>query len=166
MRTMEPAADPRPQAAPGAPGAAGLARPRKTATRKLRNYLLDTSLQLTLASYLVAVAARALGLGWLLLWTRVPRDEPRVWRSGSRRGDTLAAALAAEDRGRIVLVAAALAVASSCLLVAAVVVTHRIAGPAFVIRRDLPRWSRPGARAVRAAPRRRPARRTSPRTSR
>ena len=105
------------------------------ARRKVRNYLLDTGLQLRLASYLAATAtALSLGLGWLL-W--------RAWRETSQVlelsdpgvGAALATALAHEDRFRIVAVAAALVVVLACLLCAAVVITHRIAGPAYAIRR-------------------------------
>jgi hypothetical protein len=131
---MEPARTPPPQA-PSGPAASAPLAGDKTATRKLRNYLLDTSLQLKLASYLVAVAtALSLGLGWLL-WSAY-RETSRVVALGDPdAADILAAALAAEDRGRIVIVAAALAGVLLCLLGAAVVVTHRIAGPAYVIAR-------------------------------
>jgi len=105
------------------------------AKRRLRNYLLDTGLQLKLASYLLAAAtALALGLGWLL-WSAY-RETSRVIALGDPEvGDSIAAALAAEDRWRIVLVAVALTLVLMCLLAAAVVITHRVAGPAFVIRR-------------------------------
>jgi HAMP domain-containing protein len=105
------------------------------ARRKVRNYLLDTGLQLRLASYLAATATvLSLGLGWLL-W--------RAWRETSQVlelsdpgvGAALATALAHEDRFRIVAVAAALVVVLACLLCASVVITHRIAGPAYAIRR-------------------------------
>lgn len=103
--------------------------------RRVRNYLLDTSLQLKLASHLVAVAlALSLGLGWLL-W-QAYRETSRVIALGDPdAGESIARALASEDRGRIVLVAAALAGVLVCLLASAVVVTHRIAGPAFAIGR-------------------------------
>jgi hypothetical protein len=103
--------------------------------RKLRNYLLDTGLQLKLASYLLAVATLlSVGLGWLL-WSAY-RETSRVVALGDPEvGDSIAAALAVEDRWRIVLVAMALAGVLLCLLGAAVVITHRIAGPAFAIGR-------------------------------
>jgi hypothetical protein len=129
---MEPAAAPRPaDAAPPAEAEGADRAPR----RRVRNFLLDTSLQLRLASYLVAVAtALSIGLGWLL-W-RAYRETSRVIALGDPdAGDSIAQALAQEDRGRIVLVAAALAAVLVCLLGAAVVVTHRIAGPAFAIGR-------------------------------
>lgn len=129
---MDPAAAPtRPAAAPPAEAEGADRAPR----RRVRNYLLDTSLQLRLASYLVAVAtALSIGLGWLL-W-RAYRETSRVIALGDPdAGDSIAQALAQEDRGRIVLVAVALAAVLVCLLGAAVVVTHRIAGPAFAIGR-------------------------------
>ena len=121
--TAQPAAPPEPPAVD------------RTPRRRVRNYLLDTSLQLKLASYLLAVAtALSLGLGWLL-W-QAYRETSRVVALGDPDiGDSIAQALAVEDRWRIVLVAAALAGVLLCLLGAAVVITHRIAGPAFVIAR-------------------------------
>jgi HAMP domain-containing protein len=101
----------------------------------VRNYLLDTGLQLRLASYLVAVAtALSLGLG-VLLW-QAYRETSRVIALGAPDGgESIGQALASEDRWRIVLVAVALILVLVCLLGAAVVITHRIAGPAFAIGR-------------------------------
>ena len=103
--------------------------------RYVRNYLLDTGLQLRLASYLLAVAvALSLGLGWLL-WSAY-RETSRVIALGEPDvGDSIAQALATEDRWRMFLIAAALSAMLICLLLASVVITHRIAGPAFVIGR-------------------------------
>jgi signal transduction histidine kinase len=106
--------------------------------RHLRNYLLDTSLQLRLASYLIAVAtALGLGLGWLL-W-RAYRETSAMLELDPSVGAALGSALAREDRFRIVAVAGALAVVLVCLLLAGVFVTHRIAGPAYAIRRTCKR---------------------------
>ncbi len=103
--------------------------------RRVRNYLVDTSLQLRLASYLIAVAVLlSAGLGWLL-WQAYSETSRVIALGAPDAGDSLAGALAAEDRGRILLVSAALAGVLLCLLGAAVVITHRIAGPAFAIRR-------------------------------
>jgi methyl-accepting chemotaxis protein len=95
---------------------------------------LDTHLQLRLASYLIAVATMlSAGLGWLL-W-RAYRETSQVLElSAPEVGAALGAALAREDRLRIVAVAIALALVLLCLLGAAVIVTHRIAGPAYAIR--------------------------------
>jgi len=103
--------------------------------RRVRNYLVDTGLQLRLASYLLAAAVLlCVGLGWLLY--RAYQETSRVIALGDlETGESIALALAAEDRWRIVLVAAALGGVLLCLLGAAVVITHRIAGPAFAIGR-------------------------------
>jgi hypothetical protein len=103
--------------------------------RRVRNYLVDTGLQLRLASYLLGVAVvLCAGLGWLLY--QAYQETSRVIALGDPdAGEGLARALASEDRGRIVLVAAALGGVLLCLLGAAVVITHRIAGPAFAIGR-------------------------------
>jgi hypothetical protein len=99
--------------------------------RKVRNYLLDTGLQLKLASYLLAFAvALSLGLGYHL-WTAYRETSEVV----SLAAPEVAGALASEDRWRIVQVSIILALVLVCLLGASVVITHRIAGPAFVIRR-------------------------------
>jgi hypothetical protein len=99
--------------------------------RKVRNYLLDTRLQLRLASYLLAFAvALSAGLGWRL-WNAF-RETSDVVSLGAPE---VAGALASEDRWRILQVAVIVAVVLVCLLGASLVVTHRIAGPAFVIRR-------------------------------
>jgi hypothetical protein len=103
--------------------------------RRVRNYLVDTSLQLRLASYLLTVAAvLSAGLGWLL-WQAWQETSRVIALGASDAADSLAGALAAEDRGRLLLVAAALVGVLLCLLLAAVVITHRIAGPAFAIGR-------------------------------
>lgn len=103
--------------------------------RLVRNYLVDTSLQLRLASYLMGVAVLlSVGLGWLL-WQAYQETSRVIALGAPEAGDSLAGALAAEDRGRILLVAVALAGVLCCLLGAAVVITHRIAGPAFAIAR-------------------------------
>jgi hypothetical protein len=104
------------------------------ARRRVRNYLLDLGLQLRLASYLLAVATvLSAGLGWLL-W-RAYRETSQVLElSDPEVGAALRAALAQEDRLRIFAVAVALGLILLCLLGAAVMVTHRIAGPAYAIR--------------------------------
>lgn len=105
--------------------------------RRVRNYLVDTTLQLRLASYLLGVAVvLCVGLGWLLF--QAYQETSRVIALGDPdAGESIALALASEDRGRIVLVAVALAGVLLCLLGAAVVITHRIAGPAFAIGRTV-----------------------------
>ena len=121
-----PATDP---AAPPGADAGGRAH------RKVRNYLVDTSLQLRLASYLIGVAVLlSIGLGWQL-WQAWQETSRVIALGAPDAAEPLAGALAAEDQGRILLVAAALAGVLLCLLAAAVVITHRIAGPAFAIAR-------------------------------
>src|SRR4051812_31435607 len=103
--------------------------------RKLKNYLLDAKLQLRLASYLIGVGvALSLGLGWLL-W-RAYRETSRVIAlSDPDVGDSIGLALANEDRVRIIIIGVALGGVLICLLGSALVVSHRIAGPAFAITR-------------------------------
>src|SRR5512144_2229024 len=73
--------------------------------RKIKNYLLDTALQLKLASYLLAFAvALSLGLGWHL-WTAYRETSEVV----ALAAPEVAAALAVEDRWRIVQVSVILA---------------------------------------------------------
>jgi hypothetical protein len=101
--------------------------------RRVRNFLVDSSLQLRLASYLLLVAlVLSAGMGWLL-WQAYQETSRVIALGALDAGDSLAGALASEDRGRILLVASALAGVLLCLLAAAVVITHRIAGPAFAI---------------------------------
>ena len=130
---MEPAAATRPTTpvpTPPVPSTTGTGEFRKP-KRHLRNYLLDTGMQLKLASYLLAFAvALSLGLGWHL-WTAYRETSEVV----SLAAPEVASALASEDRWRIVQVSIILALVLLCLLGASVVITHRIAGPAFVIRR-------------------------------
>ncbi|HZX97682.1 MAG TPA: hypothetical protein VFE90_24410 [Myxococcales bacterium] len=102
--------------------------------RRLRNYLLDAPLQLRLASWLLAAsAALSLGLGFLLF--RAWQETSRVIALGDPEGSAIALALAREDRSRVVLVAVVLACALVCLSGSAVVLSHRIAGPAFALGR-------------------------------
>jgi len=103
--------------------------------RSVRNYLLDAGLQLRFASYLVAIAtAISLGLGWLL-W-RSYRESSRLVALGDPVADeAIAALLAREDRLRMVWLAVGLFCVVICLLGFALVVTHKVAGPALVLAR-------------------------------
>jgi hypothetical protein len=129
---MEPASAPRPTPEPEPAASAGPSPfDHRKPKRKLRNYLLDTGMQLKLTSYLLAFAVLlSLGLGWHL-WTAY-RETSAVVALGAPE---VASALASEDRWRIVQISIILVVVLVCLLGASVVITHRIAGPAFVIRR-------------------------------
>jgi hypothetical protein len=103
--------------------------------RRVRNFLLDTPLQLRLASYLIAVAAALSGaLGWLL-WSAWSETSRVVALADPLLGERLGRVLAHEDRVRMLWIAAALVLLLLVLLGGAVVVTHRIAGPAFAIGR-------------------------------
>jgi len=103
--------------------------------RRLRNYLLNAPLQLRLASYLIGVGvALSLGLGFLL-WRAYQETSRVIALSDPDAGDSIALALASEDRSRIVLIAVILFGVLVCLLGSALVVSHRIAGPAFAIAR-------------------------------
>jgi hypothetical protein len=108
--------------------------------RRMKNYLINTKLQLRFASWLLAVAAMiSVVLGWVL-WRSYAETSRLVALSNlalsdGDGADPLAAMFASEDRARMVWLAAALAVVLICLLGFAVVLTHRIAGPAFVIAR-------------------------------
>lgn len=113
-----------------------LSAPPPKPRRRLRNYLLDTGLQLRLSSYLVAVAtALSVFLG-VMLW-RAYREASQVMQLKLPPGlaDAFGQALDHEDQRRMFLVVGALVVVNLLLLVAAIFVTHRIAGPAYAIGR-------------------------------
>ena len=103
--------------------------------RRVRNYLINTRLQLRFASWLLAVAAAISVVLGYVLWRSYAETSRVVALADPEVADALAAAFASEDRARMVWLAAALAVVLICLLGFAVVMTHRIAGPAFVIAR-------------------------------
>lgn len=111
------------------------APPATVYKRRVRNYLINTKLQLQFASWLLAVAAAiSVVLGWVL-WRSYAETSRVVALADPDVAESLAAAFASEDRARMVWLAAALAVVLVCLLGFAVVMTHRIAGPAFAIGR-------------------------------
>src|SRR5512138_2349978 len=120
------------------PSANSQAEPQAQAAfhkRRMKNYLINTRLQLRFASWLLAVAAAiSIVLGWVL-WRSYAETSRVVALMDPDVADSLAAAFASEDRQRMVWLAVALAVVLVCLLGFAVVMTHRIAGPAFVIAR-------------------------------
>jgi uncharacterized membrane protein YuzA (DUF378 family) len=109
------------------------ARPRYR--RNLRNYLLDAGLQLRFASYLVGIAGLISAfLGWRL-WLSYGEASRLVALGDPVADEAIAHLLAREDRVRMVWLAVGLAAVVLCLLVFAVVVTHKVAGPALVIGR-------------------------------
>src|SRR5512147_1500094 len=124
-----------PAEAPPQPEDLPSAQPVK-ARRHMRNYLLDTGLQLRLASYLVGVATLlSIGLG-VMLW-RAYREASQVMQVQLPAGlaETFGHALDQEDQRRMFFVVGALVLVNGFLLLAAVFVTHRIAGPAYAIGR-------------------------------
>jgi hypothetical protein len=122
-----------PLTAPGPAPAARAADGRRK--RRLRNYLLNAPLQLRMASYLIGVGvALSLGLGFLL-WRAYQETSRVIALSDPDSGDSIALALASEDRSRIIVIGVALFGVLLCLLGSALVVSHRIAGPAFAIGR-------------------------------
>lgn len=108
-------------------------QPTGDTRRRLRNYMLNPRLQLGFAAYLVAVASvLSLSLGWHI-W-RAYREASRLVALGDPRADDLVASmLVGEDRTRILWLIAILLVTIVFLLAFAIVVTHRIAGPALVL---------------------------------
>jgi len=115
--------------------AAAAAPPAGNPRRQLRNYLLDPGLQLRLAGYLVAVAvALSAVLGWQI-WRAYAEASKLVALGDPRSDEAIATMLHVEDRARMLWMAAVLGGVILCLLVLAVVVTHRIAGPALAIAR-------------------------------
>lgn len=103
--------------------------------RKLRNYLIDASLQLRFASYLVGLAALLSAfLGWRL-WLSYREASRLVALGDPVADDAIAQLMVREDRVRMVWLAAGLVGVVLCLLLFALVVTHRVAGPALVIGR-------------------------------
>ena len=115
------------------PALAAPDRPTPNARRRVRNYVQDPGLQLRLAGYLVAVAAAlSLALGWQL-WRAYAEASKLVALGDPRSDEVIAAMLHAEDRARMAWMAGILAAVLLSLLLLAVVVTHRIAGPARAI---------------------------------
>ncbi len=103
--------------------------------RKLRNFVLDPGLQLRFGGYLVAVAAGlSVALGWQV-WRAHAEASKLVALGDPRSDEVVAAMLRADDRARMLWTAGVLAAIVVCLLGLAVVVTHRIAGPALVLGR-------------------------------
>jgi hypothetical protein len=103
--------------------------------RKLRNYLLDAGLQLRFASYLVAIAAVVSAfLGWRL-WVSYREASRLVALADPAAEEAIVQLLAREDRLRMSWLAGGLAFVVLALLVFAVVVTHKVAGPALVMGR-------------------------------
>ena len=114
------------------------------ARRHVRNYLLDTGLQLRLASYLVGVATLlSIGLG-IMLW-RAYREASQVMQLKLPAGlaETFGQALDQEDQRRMFFVVGALVLVNGFLLVAALASQGLSAQemPGGIIRVDAPQAS-------------------------
>jgi hypothetical protein len=103
--------------------------------RHVKNYLLDAGLQLRFASYLVVIATGiSIAMG-VMLW-RAYREASKVASLGDEHADSMISdALAHDDQVRMVWLAGGLVLVVLCILVFAIVVTHRIAGPALFLAR-------------------------------
>jgi methyl-accepting chemotaxis protein len=99
--------------------------------RRVRNYLIDANMQLKLASYLVLAAAVITAAMAVLLW-RAYRETSAVIALAD---PLIGQVLAQEDRRRMVWLAVGFAVIAVVLLSLALVVTHRVAGPALYLAR-------------------------------
>jgi methyl-accepting chemotaxis protein len=109
--------------------------PAPSPRRRWRNYVLDARLQLRFAGYLAAVATGISAALGVQLW-RAYREASRLVALGDPRADeVIAAALQAEDRRRMVALGIVLAAVVVVLVVLAIVVTHRVAGPAHALAR-------------------------------
>ncbi len=105
------------------------------ARRKVKNFMVDPGLQLRLGGYLVAAAsALSLALGWQI-WRAYREASVLVALGDPRADEVVSAMLRGEDRARMLWTACILTAVVLCLLGLAVVITHRIAGPALVIAR-------------------------------
>ena len=114
-------------------GTAGDSPARVGSRRKARNFLVDAGLQLRLAGYLVAVAAAlSAALGWRI-WQAYGEASKLVALGDPRSDEVVNAMLRADDRARILALAGVLVALVVGLLFVAVVVTHRIAGPAVAL---------------------------------
>jgi hypothetical protein len=115
---------------PAAPAAAA-----PSPHRSLRNYLLDPGLQLRFGGYLVGITT---AFGAVLCWRmwRATREASKLVALGDARTDEVVAQmLRMEDRSRLLWLVGILAGLVLVLLILAVMVTHRIAGPAMVLGR-------------------------------
>ncbi len=99
--------------------------------RRVRNYLVDADMQLKLASYLVVAAAAITAVMAVLLWRAYQEASAVIALADPAIGQVLAQ----EDRWRMVWLAVGFAVIALVLLSMALVVTHRVAGPALYLAR-------------------------------
>lgn len=103
--------------------------------RRVRNYLLDAGLQLRFAGYLVAIAAVVSAfLGWRL-WVSYREASRLVALADPGAEEAITLMLAREDKLRMLWLGLGLAFVVMALLCFALVVTHKVAGPALVMGR-------------------------------
>lgn len=126
---------------------------RASPRRRWRSVLLDPGLQLRLGAVLAAVASAFSAALGVQVWRAYREASRLVVLSDPRAEQLVAALLRAEDRRRMALLAGVLAAVVLALAIAAVVASHRIAGPAFAVGRAC------RAVAAGALPRPRPLRR-------
>ncbi len=99
--------------------------------RRVRNYLLDSKLQLRFATYLVLAAAAITACLGVLLWKAYGETNTVI----ALADPMVSQALAQEDRRRMIWLAVGFGAVAVCLLTMALVVTHRVAGPALYLAR-------------------------------
>ena len=113
----------------------GTSAAKVSARRRMRNFILDPGLQLRFGGYLVAIAVGlSVALGWQV-WRGYSEASKLVGLGDPRSDGVVAAMLRADDRAHMLWTAGILSCVVVCLLGVAVVVTHRIAGPAYAIAR-------------------------------
>ncbi len=99
--------------------------------RRVRNYLLDSKLQMRFASYLVLAAGAITAFLGILLWRAYSETNTVI----ALADPLVSQALAQEDRRRMLWLAGGFAAVVVCLLTLALIFTHRVAGPAFHLAR-------------------------------
>ena len=113
-----------------------------THRRQIRNYLLDRKVQLTIAAVMVVITSlltAGLGMAW---YTEVRNASAVIQVNaisalGADTATGLAAELASNDQNRL-LVLVAFGIALAFLVVGyGIVMTHKIAGPLFKMKRHL-----------------------------
>jgi hypothetical protein len=101
--------------------------------RSVRNFLVDASIQLRLASQM-AVVATAIGLSvGLVLWNAWQATERLLDMGEAVPADGAWMAITGGERGRILGLGIGLAVALVGLFLVAVILSHRVAGPAVAL---------------------------------
>lgn len=101
--------------------------------RSVRNYLVDPSIQLRLASH-TAMLVTSVGLGvGVVMWNAWLASERLLSIGKDAPAGSAWAALTGGDRGRMLLLGVGLAVALVGIFLVAVVMSHRVAGPAVAL---------------------------------